>query len=142
MEGVTNAYQTSIDINAKQYHLELNFPMRPVRLDVDPEFDVFRTLDHSETPPAMSQVFGAEEVLVVLPAGALETIRRGYLDLAKSWQKGRTVNMEIKLDNELDELPDDRAVWLFGWENSFRSMMKNSLSNYDFVDKKETVNID
>ncbi len=65
MEGVAKAYQTSIDVNTKQHHIELNFPMRPVRLDVDPEFDVFRTLDHSETPPAMSQVFGAEEVLVV-----------------------------------------------------------------------------
>ena len=26
MEGVSNAYQTSVDIDSKQYHLELNFP--------------------------------------------------------------------------------------------------------------------
>jgi phage anti-repressor protein len=50
--------------------------------------------------------------------------------------------MEIKLDNELDGLPADRAVWLFGWENSFRPMMKNALSDYDFTDKKDTVNIE
>lgn len=142
MEGVAKAYQTSIDVNAKQHHLELNFPMRPVRLDVDPEFDVFRTLDHNESPPAFSQVFGAEQVLVVLPAAASESIRHGYHDLAKSWQKGRAVNIEIKLDNELDGLPADRAVWLFGWENSFRPMMKNALSDYDFADKKDTVHIE
>ncbi len=142
MEGVAKAYQTSIDVNTKQHHIELNFPMRPVSLDVDPEFDVFRTLDHNESPPAFSQVFGAEQVLVVLPAAASESIRRGYHDLAESWQKGRAVNMEIKLDNELDGLPADRAVWLFGWENSFRPMMKNALSDYDFTDKKDTVHIE
>ena len=142
LEGVANAYQTNIDVDAKQYKLELNFPVRPVRLDVDPEFDVFRTLDHAETPPAMSQVFGAEQVLIILPATAPESIRLGYQELAKIWQQSRTVNMEIKLDNELDELPADRAVWLFGWENSFRTMMKNALSDYDFADKKDTIHIE
>ncbi len=142
LEGVANAYQTSIDVEVKQYKLELNFPVRPVRLDVDPEFDVFRILDHNETPPAMSQVFGAEQVLVVLPSTATESIRLGYQELAKVWQKSRTVNMEIKLDNELDELPADRAVWLFGWENKFRYMINKALSDYDFADKKDTIHIE
>jgi len=142
LEGVANAYQTSIDVDTKQYHLKLNFPVRPVRLDVDPEFDVFRTLDHSETPPAMSQVFGAEEVLVVLPSTAPESIRLGYQELAKVWQKSRTVNMEIKLDSELDELPADRAVWLFGWKNKFCYMIKKALSDYNFVDKEKTIHIE
>jgi aminopeptidase N len=142
LEGVTNAYQTSIDVDSKEYNLELNFPVRPVRLDIDPEFDVFRTLDHNETPPAMSQGFGAEHALVVLPASAPESIRLGYLELAKGWQKGRSVDMEIRLDNDLEELPTDRAVWLFGWENSFRPMMKNALTDYDFADKKNTVYIE
>ena len=142
MEGVANAYQTSIDIDTDKYHLDLRFPARPVLLDVDPEFDVFRTLDHNETPPAMSQVFGAEQVLVVLPAAASEPIRLGYSDLANSWQKGRSVQLDIRLDNELAELPADRAVWLFGWENRFRHIIKKALSDYDFVDKEETVYIE
>ena len=142
MEGVANAFQTSIDVNAKQYNLELNFPMRPLQLDIDPEFDVFRTLDHNESPPALSQVFGAEQVLVVLPSSASESVRLGYQKLAKGWQKGRAVNMEIKLDNELDELPTDRAVWLFGWENRFRSLFDNALSDYDYAKKESGVSIE
>jgi len=142
MEGAANAFQTGIDINTKRYNLELMLPVRPVRLDVDPEFDVFRTLDHSETPPAMSQVFGAEQVLVVLPAAAPGQIRAGYQELAKGWQKGRSVQMKIKLDNELDELPTDRAVWLFGWGNRFRPMISKAISDYDFVDKKATIHIE
>ena len=142
MEGVANAYQTSIEVDAKQYNLELNLPARPVRLDVDPEFDVFRTLDHNETPPAISQVFGAEQVLVVLPATAPESIRLAYQDLAKGWKKGRSTRLDIKLDNELDELPTDRAVWLFGWENRFRSMVNKALSDYDFAGKEKSIEID
>ncbi|MDR4498764.1 MAG: M20/M25/M40 family metallo-hydrolase [Candidatus Scalindua sp.] len=142
MEGIANAYQTSIDVDAKQYNLELNLPARPVRLDVDPEFDVFRTLDHNETPPAISQVFGAEQVLVVLPAAAPESIRLGYQDLAKEWQKGRSTRLDIELDDVLDVLPTDRAVWLFGWENRFRSMINRSLSEYDYADKEKSIQID
>jgi hypothetical protein len=142
MEGVANSYQTSIDVNVKQYNLELFLPARPVCLDVDPEFDVFRTLDHNETPPAMSQVFGAEQVLVVLPATAPESIRQGYRDLAKGWQKGRSVQLDIKLDNNLEELPTDRAVWLFGWENNFRPTINKALSDYDYADKGKTIHIE
>ena len=142
LEGVAKAYQTSIDIDSKEYNLELNLPVRPVRLDVDPEFDVFRTLDHNETPPAMSQVFGAEQALIVLPAAASEPIRQGYQDLAKGWQKGRSVQLDIRLDNDLNELPTDRAIWLFGWENKFHHMINKALSDYDFIDKEKTVHIE
>ena len=127
IEGVANAYQASVDIDAKQYKLELNFPMRPLQLDVDPEFDVFRTLDHNESPPALSQVFGAKRVLIVLPSNASEPIRMGYQNLANGWRQGRSVKMEIKLDSELDELPSDRAVWLFGWENRFIPVCNRAL---------------
>ena len=142
MEGVANAYQTSVDIDTKQYKLELNFPMRPLQLDVDPEFDLFRTLDHNESPPALSQVFGAKRALIVLPASASEAIRLGYQNLAKGWQKGRAVNMEIKLDSEMNKLPDDRAVWLFGWENRFLPVINNALSDYNFIDKESGVSIE
>ncbi|MCP4254243.1 MAG: M20/M25/M40 family metallo-hydrolase, partial [Candidatus Scalindua sp.] len=142
MEGVANAFQASVDIDTRLYNLELNFPMRPLQLDVDPEFDVFRTLDHNESPPALSQVFGAERALVVLPASASESIRLGYQNLAKGWQKGRSVNIEIKPDNELDELPTDRAIWLFGWENRFLPVINKALSDYDFVEKESGVSIE
>ncbi|MCP4002183.1 MAG: M20/M25/M40 family metallo-hydrolase, partial [Gammaproteobacteria bacterium] len=114
----------------------------PLQLDVDPEFDVFRTLDHNESPPALSQVFGAERALVVLPASASESIRLGYQNLANGWRRGRSVNMEIRLDSEFDELPADRAIWLFGWENRFLTVINKALSDYDFVEKESGVSIE
>ncbi len=53
-------------------------PGRPLRVDVDPEFDLFRRLDRTETPPALSQAFGAEQGPRPAPVG--RTVRtRGSL---------------------------------------------------------------
>ncbi len=142
MEGVGDAYQTNVDISEKKYHLKLNLPVRPVRLDVDPEFDVFRTLDINEIPPAISQLFGAEQVLIVLPKAVPDSIRSGYEDLAKGWTRGRSVNVETVLDSDLDELPIDRAIWLLGWENRFRPIVKSALSDYSYDDNVDQIRID
>ncbi|NOG83474.1 MAG: M20/M25/M40 family metallo-hydrolase [Planctomycetes bacterium] len=142
MEGVENAYQSSVDINEKEYQLRLNLPKRPIRLDVDPEFDIFRTLDNNETPPAISQVFGDEKVLVLIPEAAAEPIRQGYQDLANVWKRGRSVNLEIMLDSELEELPTDHTVWVFGWENRFRHIVKKALSDYGYEDNDRQIEIE
>ncbi|MHC4322070.1 MAG: M20/M25/M40 family metallo-hydrolase, partial [Planctomycetota bacterium] len=45
-------------------------------------------------------------------------------------------------DNELDELPADRAIWLFGWENRFLPVINKALADYDFADKESGVSIE
>jgi aminopeptidase N len=137
MEGVGNAYQTNIVIDSKHQELKLDIPARPVRLDVDPEFDVFRRLDRNEIPPAISLAFGAEEALVVLPSAAPTKLQQAYGDLAQSWKKGRGTPVQIALDSDLAELPTDRAVWLFGWENHFRAVLQEALDDVDFEDHQQ-----
>jgi aminopeptidase N len=139
MEGVEEAYQTNIVIDSKHHELKLDIPARPVRLDVDPEFDVFRQLDRNEIPPAISQAFGAEKALVVLPSAAPTKLRQAYGDLAQSWQKARGTPVQIVLDNDLAELPTDRTVWLFGWENHFRTVLQEALDDYDFEDHQQVL---
>jgi aminopeptidase N len=139
MEGVEDAYQTNIVIDNKRHELTLDIPARPVRLDVDPEFDVFRRLEHNEIPPAISQAFGAEEALVVLPSAAPTKLRQAYGNLAQSWQRGRGTPVRIALDSDLGKLPADRAVWLFGWENQFRPVLQEALEDYDFKDHRQAL---
>ncbi|OGT32946.1 MAG: peptidase M28 [Gammaproteobacteria bacterium RBG_16_51_14] len=134
MQGTAEAFQTSVVMDSKEYLLRLDVPARPLRLDIDPEFDVFRRLDRNEIPPAISQAFGAEQALLVLPADAPPVIRKGYADLASAWQQGRTAQIEIGYDNEITELPGDRAIWLFGWENRFRPVIISVLADHDFTD--------
>ncbi|QBQ55070.1 M20/M25/M40 family metallo-hydrolase [Nitrosococcus wardiae] len=131
LEGTEKVYQTRLSMGEKTHGLKLRLPARPLRLEVDPQFDVFRRLHRSEIPPALSQAFGADRALAVLPSQAPRAVREGYAALARSWQRGRE-NLEITTDADLDELPTDRAVWLFGWENRFRSQLNEALTDYAY----------
>lgn len=135
LKGAEAAYQTRIAMDRKRLTLSLPLPARPVRIDVDPEFDVFRRLDRNEIPPALNEAFGAERALAVLPASAPPLLRQGYLNLAKSWQQGNPEQLAIAFDSELSELPFDQAVWLLGWENRFRDVLAPALAGYRFADR-------
>lgn len=135
LEGRDFAYQTRIAMDGKHMTLDLPLPARPGRLDVDPEFDIFRRLHRNEIPPALSEALGAERVLAVLPASASPPLQQGYLKLAKSWQQGKSKQFTIMLDSELTELPSSWAVWLLGWDNRFRDVLRRALSAYQFADR-------
>ncbi|MBI3810995.1 MAG: M1 family peptidase [Nitrospirae bacterium] len=134
MEGREQTYQTTVKLDTKRLGLQLMVPGRPTRIDVDPEFDLFRRLDRDELPPALSQSFGAEKSLFLIPAKADQTSRNGYWKFAESIsilrQQSQSGSIEIKLDSEIDALPSDRAVWVLGWENRFFPDIKTALTGY------------
>ncbi len=132
LQGVETAHQTTARMEGKQLALSLRVPARPVRLDVDPEFDIFRRLDQAEIPPALSQVFGAEKTLILLPAEAPAPLRKAYEQLAQAWRAAEPDKIEIKTDNTLKALPKNRAVWLLGWENRWLVKLQPALQGYAF----------
>ena len=127
LAGRDAAYSTVIGMKDKQAELHLSLAAQPLRVDVDPEFDLFRRLDRAEIPPALSQVFGAEKLLIVLPRKAPEDLRAQYLGIAQAWQKLPSRETRIKWDDEIERLPDEDAVWLFGEENRFRGEFQTAL---------------
>ncbi|MDH3832335.1 MAG: peptidase M28, partial [Gammaproteobacteria bacterium] len=141
MDGVDQAYQTRIKLTDKQQTLSLTLPARPVQLDIDPQFDVFRRLHRNEIPPAVSQAMGAEQVLVVLADNAPAALKQAYHALALQWQQEKPGHVEVVVDSELQTLPDDRAVWLFGWHNRFRPQLNAALQAYDFAASGDNVRI-
>ncbi len=96
--------------------VEIPTQARPLRIDVDPAFDVMRRLDPLEVPPALSTLFGARDLLYVLPAAAPEAEQAAWRQLAAGW--ARPGEPEIALDSELGQLPD-RTVWVLGAANRF-----------------------
>ncbi len=132
LQGVETAYQTTARMEGKQLALSLRVPARPVRLDVDPEFDIFRRLDQAEIPPALSQVFGAEKTLILIPAEAPASLRKAYEELAQAWRAAEPDKIEIKTDSALKALPKNRAVWLLGWENRWLTKLQPALQGYAF----------
>ena len=96
--------------------IEVLVPSRPLRLDVDPAFDVMRRLDPLEVPPALTTLFGADEPVFILPSAAPDGERHAWRELALAWAK--PAEPRIVLDREIEDLPDG-SVWILGWNNTF-----------------------
>jgi hypothetical protein len=131
LEGEEMAYQTTVGMNEKHLGLALDVPSRPLRLDVDPEFDLFRRLDRREIPPALTLAFGGQQVLILIPSQANEKVREGYRRLAESWKRSSSGKLNISLDSEVNELPSNQTIWLFGWENRFRPRVTHEVAAHN-----------
>ncbi|HWR98466.1 MAG TPA: M20/M25/M40 family metallo-hydrolase [Candidatus Methanoperedens sp.] len=120
IEGLPQAIAAVVEMTGRTAETTLaNLPGRPLRVDVDPEFDLFRRLDMLETPPAFSRAFGAEQALILLPSAAPALLLEGYRTLAGLLERSGPGRTETREDRELTELPRDRAVFVLGWENRF-----------------------
>jgi hypothetical protein len=71
----------SLDLAGKGRSFEIICDVPPVRLTVDPEFDIFRCLQPSEIPPSVNSIKGLPSLLIVISEGsssgllgALETL--------------------------------------------------------------------
>lgn len=129
LEGEDMATQSHITIDQRTQTIALDFHARPVRVDLDPHFDVFRRLDSREIPSALSQGFGAEKPLLVLPARADKSVLEAYRALAANWQKTQSSPLEIVSDDQLKTLPEDRTVWIMGWQNRFADAALKALAD-------------
>ena len=138
MERQEQAYQTVVVMDKKYLELTLRLPSRPLRLDIDPEFDLFRRLDREEIPPALSQALGAKKMLVVLPSNANETLLDAYKEFTKVLGGSGPDTVEVKFDKDVERLPSDCAVTILGWENRFLKETLSALSKYEIsIDKHE-----
>ena len=139
MEGRKQAFQTTVEMKEKRLDLKLRVPARPLRLDVDPEFDLFRRLSRDEIPPAISQALGAKRMLILLPSAASKSLLHAYRALAQAIGRSGPENVEIKLDGEVKRLPADRTITILGWENRFFEAAKTAFSGYDIDIRRNSV---
>ncbi|HEX5045093.1 MAG TPA: M28 family peptidase [Candidatus Polarisedimenticolaceae bacterium] len=129
LEGVDAVFETRVPLEKGTAPFDLKVPGRPVRVDVDPAFDLFRRLDPGEVPPALSGALGAERVLAVLPASAAPPLQQAYRTLVQALapEPGR---VELRSDADLAALPTGRTVWVLGWENRFVPEVGRALAPY------------
>jgi len=141
LDGQERAWQGTIDMDTREKDVRLKFMARPLRIDLDPEFDLFRKLDRDEVPPALSQVFGARKMLIVLPAAKSHGLADGYARMAEFLKGTGPGNVEVVHDDLLKRLPADRSVIVLGWENYFASDLLSSLVKYDITFKNGSIHI-
>jgi hypothetical protein len=141
MEGEERAWQTIVELDKKRLEMQYHLPSRPVRVDLDPEFDLFRRLDIGEIPPAISQALGAKKMLVILPSSAENAMLHAYQEFSEGLAKSGPDEVEVMLDTDIKKLPSDRAVTILGWENRFLDSMVAALSGYDLAIARSSLRI-
>ncbi len=142
MEGQEQAWQTEIEMNQKQQDYAINLPAKPMRIDIDPEFDLFRKLAQDETPAAFTELFGSQQMLVVLPAEAKVDLLKAYKAFAADLQKMGPDEVIVKLDSEIESLPPDQAVTVIGWNNRFYKEFTTALDGYDIHLASDSIKIE
>jgi len=130
-----------VELKKKEQHFTLKIDEKPIRIDIDPEFDLFRKLHYNEIPPSLATGYGSDKVLIILPSGEDELVIKSYETLAQKWVEEKPEVYETKFDNEVTEIPSDKAVWIFGWNNDFKNLMQEGLTDYSIQLKEKSVEI-
>ncbi len=125
------AERKTVEMNAKQQSYTFSFDDKPLRLEVDPRFNLMRRLDYREIPPSLSKMFGAKKALMIFPSKASADEMAMYEELSSIWKGDRGDDFQIKLDSDVSELPSDRSVWVLGWNNLWQKAVKTGLKSYD-----------
>jgi hypothetical protein len=115
----------TVSMPADKARVEASFDLKAParRVEIDPQFQLYRRLSPLEIPPSLSKAFGAKKVLIVVSAQSASR----YAGLAKAWSRD---GVETVMDSEIDALPADRAVWLFGAGNKFAPVVADALKPY------------
>jgi hypothetical protein len=141
LDGEEYAQMVNVGMNKSRGAWTFQLNKKPLRVDLDPEFDVFRRLDSSEVPPAFSQVFGATSLTIILPRDAPPDLKDQYQATAAKWQEQVGPGARVVWDDEIRELSKTGAVWLFGWENRWRGAVNDALRGIDVELSESTVRL-
>lgn len=130
LEDQQAAREFVVNMTAREQTFELILSAPPTRVDVDPQFDLFRRLAIEETPPAFTQVFGAGDLLVVLPENAEGEMKSAWQTFAQDVSHMGPERVSVVTDSELETLPTDKAVMVLGWNNRFTPQMQTELARH------------
>ena len=131
LAGNKQTHQAQVHMTQISQQFRIELPIKPLRLDIDPEFDLFRKLAIEETPAAFTRVFGSQEMLVILPRDASPELSKAYQEFATAMIRMGPDKVTILWDDELDTLPGDQAVTLVGWENKHLENLKIASKDYN-----------
>ena len=123
------AHSEVFEMNEKEAKFSINIKDKPLKLLIDPQFDIFRILDPRETPPTFTEAYGAEHTLVILPDDDSKDYQL-YKDFSELWKTGKEDKFTVISQNDVSELPSDEAIMLLGLDNKFASVIDDAINGY------------
>lgn len=142
LENIQEVYVTNVRMDTREKALSHHLDSRPLKISVDPQFNLMRSLHFSEVPSSLSQLFGAKRSAIILPGKSLQA--DNYKKLAKFWQETLAVQgkeMEILYDTDIEEIPSDMSVWVAGFGNRFYEGIKINELYKDVLSNEERLAI-
>jgi len=130
LQGEQFARREIARISARRSELSYRFTNRPLRVDIDPEYDVLRTLDATEQPPALNRLFGSTQAWLVLPSAAPPAMRTAWEGLTALWQQ-RYPGLRTIDDVAAGQLPDHSDRILLGWDNTLLADSRAAFTRED-----------
>lgn len=121
-EGNNEVVMKTVEMNKKSQNFTFDLAQKPLRVEIDPQFNLMRRVDRGEVPASLSQVFGAKQLTIIVPANSKNKI--AYQDMAKTWkvtQEAQGKSTVVVNDSDIKKIPVDQSVWILGFDNKFYS---------------------
>ncbi len=115
-EDSNESIRHTVNVIGRETDVAISLKKRPLQINVDPLFDLFRRLDPGEIPSSLGQLFGVRNPMIILPSKADPGVKNAYEQVTKIWKK-RAKGIKVVWDNKIKSIPENRMVWLFGKEN-------------------------
>ena len=128
-----------VNLTEKSQDFQLNLRDKPLKLAIDPQYDVFRILHPMEVPPAWSKILASKETLVVLPASAKEVKEGLYLEFMDKWMAADNDKYKVVFDDEIESLPNDQTSWVVGFENRFVADVNKAVKDFNTEIRSDSV---
>ncbi|NOY59415.1 MAG: hypothetical protein GXO75_10890, partial [Calditrichaeota bacterium] len=90
---------------------QLGFNAKIRKIELDPDYDVFRRLQWQEITPSLSQFFGAKKQKYILPSGGDDAMKSAYKKMALQLSKSDSAN--IFVDDEMVASDTASAIMIF-----------------------------
>ncbi len=117
----------TVRVRERRQTVLLDLAGQPLRVDVDPYYDVLRYLDATEQPPALNRLFGSRQSWLVMPTAALPEMRTAWEALADAWTR-RYPGLARIDDTDAANLDPDADRLLLGWDNALLAGSAPALS--------------
>ncbi len=127
------------NMNKSTQTFQINLKNKPLKLQVDPQYDVFRILDPREVPPALSKIWGSNESVIILPSKATKENYQTYKKFAEKWKNLNSGNYQITDDSKLETLPENKTAYILGFENKFVNKLSKNLNKFNSKIIKDSV---
>jgi len=131
-----------VSMSAKSQDFKVDLVSEPLKMVIDPQYDVFRILDPLEVPPTWSKILASKKNLFVLPSLADKEKKQLYVNFTDQWKAADIDDFEVLFDDEISSLPNDRTCWILGFENKFATKISTAISDYQATITGDTVKID